>query len=131
MRELLRSHEQDIVDRVVLQLRTQPTPQPSTIPANPQGLHHLPSDTQSALHYRPPGTHAPFENPRLIRIAELESHLAELRAANQREQPLPELRAPGRSYPIQPLIIEEGESASSMVETVETLFPGVERSTLV
>ena len=35
------------------------------------------------------------------------------------------------SYPTQSLIIDEGQSASSMVESVETLFPGVERSTLV
>jgi len=131
MRELLHSHEQDIVDHVVLQLRTQPTPQPSTIPAKPPGLHHPPTDTQSSLHYRPPGTHTPFGNPTLVRIAELDTHLAESRVAEQREQPLPELRAPGTSYPIQPLIIAEGESASRMVESVETIFPGVERSTLV
>jgi len=131
MRELLRSHQQDIVNHIVLQLCTQPTPQPSTIPANPPRLHHPPSDTQSALYYRPPGTHAPFGNPTLIQIGELESQLAELRATNPREQPLPELRAPGTSYPIQPLIIEEGESPSSMVDSVETIFPGVERSTLI
>jgi len=35
------------------------------------------------------------------------------------------------SFPTQSLIIDESESASSMVESVETLFQGVERSTLV
>jgi len=35
------------------------------------------------------------------------------------------------SYPTQTPIAGEGESAGGIVDSVETLFPGVERSTLV
>ena len=131
MRELLRSHKQDIVDRVVLQLRTQPPSQPSTIPPDQLASHYPALGTQPVPHYSVPGTQPVVANPTLIRIAELETQLAELRAANQRDQPLAESRPPGTSYPTQIPIRGEGESASGIVDSVETLFPGVERSTLV
>ena len=131
MRELLRSHEQDIVDRVVLQLRTQPPSQPSTIPPDQLASHYPALGTQPVPHYSVPGTQPVVANPTLIRIAELETQLAELRAANQRDQPLAESRPPGTSYPTQIPIRGEGESASGIVDSVKTLFPGVERSTLV
>lgn len=133
MRELLRSHEQDIVDRVVLQLRTQPPPQPSSIPADPPAPHYPPPRTQPAPDYQVPGTQPAPANSTFARIAELKSQLAELRAVtqSQRVQPLAELRAPGMLYPTQSPFINEGESASIFVDSVETLFPGVERSTLV
>ena len=67
MRELLRSHEQDIVDRVVLLLRTQPNPQPAPTAPHPP-----------TLQYPAPGTQPGPANPTLVRIAELETQLAEL-----------------------------------------------------
>lgn len=131
MRELLRFHQQDIVDRVVLQLRTQPSLQPSSIPEYLPASYYPCANTQSALYYYLHGTHASPANPTLIQIAELETQLAELCAANQREQPLPKSRAPGTSNPPQSLISNDSESTSHMVDSVETLFPGVEHSILV
>ena len=120
MRELLRSHEQEIVDRVVLQLRTQHDPLPTTISSNPLPSNHPPPSIQLAP-----------ADPTLTRIAELEGQLAELRATNRHSLPLLQPRPLGMLYPTQTPIAVEGESASGIVDSVESLFPGVERSTLV
>ena len=131
MRELLHSHEQDIVDRVVLHLRSQPPPQPSITPEDQPAPHYPVPGTQPAQHYPLPGIHPAPANPTLVRIAELESQLAQLRAASHRALSLTDLNAPGMLHPTQPPILGEGKSASGIVDSVETLFPGVERSTLV
>ena len=120
MRELLRSHEQEIVDRVVLQLGMQNHSQPTTTRPDLPPTHH-----------QVPGTQPIQANPTLTRIAELEAQLAELRALNQHSQQLPQPIPLGTSYPTQTPIAVEGESAGGIVDSVETLFPGVERSTLV
>ena len=120
MRELLRSHEEDIVDRVVLRLRTtHPAFHESVLP-NRQ-LAPSPIINQRAL--------AP--NPRLAQIAELESQLAQLRQEETAQQPpLQEPRALGMYGPNPQLASMGDESASGIAESVEILFPGVERSTL-
>jgi len=121
MRELLRSHQQDIVDRVVLQLTSN----------NQNPLSPTPQQTQ-----QPPfptrGTQPHPHNPTHSRIAILESQLAELRKQSEEDLAnMREPRAPGTYYPSQPLFPHESESASTITASVEVLFPGVERSTLV
>jgi len=54
-----------------------------------------------------------------------------LRAANPPDQSRFDKSHLGTSYPTQYPIEAEGESARGIVTSVETLFPGVERSTLV
>ena len=49
MRELLRSHEQDIVDRVVLQLSTHNLPQPSHTDSNLPSSFHMHPGTQPSI----------------------------------------------------------------------------------
>jgi len=119
MRQLLRSHEQDIVDRVVLQLRAQNgVTSSSTIPAN------LATTPYSQTHQVVPG-------PTLSRITDLETQLARLHAERQLGQTNEHLlREPGTYDPTLPLATIVPESASSTVESVEILFPSVERSTL-
>jgi len=69
MRELLRSHELDIVNRVVHQLNSQiPTQHPAT------------HSTPQALPPSHSGTQPPLLSPRQLRIAKLEHQLAQLRA---------------------------------------------------
>jgi len=121
MRELLRSHEEEIVDRVMHQLRSynntgQPIPpansQPQTLPV--------------------PAAQPQQSNPTLTRIADLESQLAQLRGEMEGE---PQERGHPRAYgtysPTQAQTALADESASAMVDSVETLFPRVERTTLV
>ncbi|KAG0638324.1 hypothetical protein HOY80DRAFT_1048153 [Tuber brumale] len=121
MRELLRSHEQDIVDRVVLQLSSRNLPQSSIMNTNPQ-----------ASFYMHPGTQPSIPNPTLSRIAELESQLAQLRAQSEQERITNEPSPPGMFNPTHTLtsIPYPSESASGIIESVETIFPGVERTTL-
>ena len=121
MKEVLRSHEEEIVDRVMHQLRSynntgQPIPpansQPQTLPV--------------------PAAQPRQSNPTLTRIADLESQLAQLRGEMEGK---PQERGYPRAYgtysptPAQTALADE--SASAMVDSVETLFPGVERTTLV
>ena len=126
IRALLRSHEQDIVEQVVLRLRPDnATPHvPAEVPAeeaNPQGLHHRLRDTV-----------APPSNLLLTRITELESQLAQLREESDRIQPIPrQPRELGMYPPLPPSIVLGSESASGIAESVEILFPGVERATLI
>ena len=70
------------------------------------------------------------------RITELENQLAQLRAEQELEEVRrqdrgDELAILGTYNPLHPTFQETGESASSITESVETLFPGVERNTLV
>ena len=120
MRQQLRSHEQDIIDRVVLQLRSQEhNPRSGTAYVNPTiSPHQQGQQAESAS--------------RVNRIADLEAELAQLQAERQLLhrgglQP----RDSGTYDPILPLSAEAHKSASGTVESVEILFPGVERSTLV
>ena len=123
MRELLRSHEQEIIDRVILRVGVQnPTP-------------HAPSPTNALLPWHiPQATLLQQPNPTLVRIAELERQLAQLKG-ECRPDPQPSQpsnpRALGTYNPVHPTIPFTSESASGMADTVETLFPGVERATLV
>jgi len=71
-------------------------------------------------------------NLTLTRIADLENQLAQLRGEMQGE---PQERGHPRGYgmysPTQAQTALGDQSASAMVNSVETLFPGVERTTLV
>jgi len=80
MRELLRSHEEEIVDRVMQQLNSQS-------PLLPAVSHPIPqSDRRFSPSLR--GTQPPITNPTLIKIAELESQLGVLRAQQERHHPV-------------------------------------------
>jgi len=120
MRELLRSHEQDIINRVVLQLSSQ----------NPT----LPPATDSNFQALPPthtGTQPLIPSPTQLRISELERQLSQLRAQQELQHTSIEPSAVGTFNPTQPLVQNTSESASSMMDSVEMMFPGVERGTLV
>ena len=79
------------------------------------------------------------EQPRNLtshRITELENQLAQLRAGQELEEVRKEgrrdeLATLGTYNPLHLTFQETGESASSITESVELLFPRVERSTLV
>jgi len=119
MRELYRSHEQDIVDRVVLQLTSNnQNPQSPT----PQHAQPLPIPSQGTQPHQPHSTQS--------RIAALESQLAQMR--KESEQGLADMRDPRAVCmydPSQPLCPHESESASTIAASVEVLFPGVEPGT--
>ena len=120
MRELLRSQEDEIVDRILLRLRSQ-NKEASTTP-----LYSYPAPQPAPRQQPPPST-------TLSRIAELQSQLAQLQAEAgqlQVNHPFPMAREPGTYNPILPLPTVGTESASALGESVEALFPGVERSTL-
>ena len=121
MRELLHSHEQDIIDRVVLQLSTHNLPQPSRTDSNlPSSFH---------MH---PGTQPSILNSTQARIIELESQLAQLRAQREQQNITHEPNLLGTSNPTYTVTSTPyvSESASGIVESIERLFPGVERTTL-
>lgn len=127
MRELLRSHEQDIVNRVIDQLSSRNHSLPSPALPSPS----LPSPRVSQYSHR--GGPPPSATPILAKISQLEAQLAELRSANSQEPIVTQSRAHGTFNPTHTAtsIPGEGESASGIVDSVETLFPGVEQSTLV
>ncbi|KAG0643266.1 hypothetical protein HOY80DRAFT_1020255 [Tuber brumale] len=120
MRDLLRSHEQDIVERVVLRLSSQQLPHFPSQPQNPHAPNPPVVDTLRPV------------NRTLTRIEELERQLAELGREQDGEQATApaRTRALGMYNPTAQLIGMGGESASGMAESVELLFPGVEQSTL-
>ena len=124
MRELLRFHEQDIVDRVVLRLSSHQIPTPAAAQANPRP--YLPQSPARE-------TQPPLPNPTLTRISELEAQLAELRQVHEGAEQLvhAERRGLGTYISHPPVMELGGESASGMAESVEILCPGVERSTLI
>ena len=126
MRELLRSHEQEIVDRVILPLHSQ-----NPNPERPN--HHSPASPYSQPLLNPTqDTHRAHHGATLARITELESQLAQLRKESEQQQAL--VREPpalGTFAPAHPPTLQERESAPAIVESVEVLFPGVERSTLL
>src|SRR5205807_2194617 len=106
--------------RVLLQLTSQGlSHQPITNP-NPQIAHHP--------HL---GTQPPISDPTLVRIAELESQLAQLRAQKEAERVGIEPNPVGMLNPTHAPIAYHSESASGIIDSVETMFPGVERTTLV
>jgi len=118
MRELLRSHEEDIVNQVVRRLQ----PQVSSPTSNREHNHQpVPDPPRQELQ----------TDPTLLRIAELEAQLSQLWAERE-----PRVRAGQASrelgtYSSIPLpVVTEFESASGTAESVEALFPGVEWSTL-
>ena len=123
MRELLRSHEQDIIDRVLQQLSTQTHHR--TIPASSNPLSTHPAIANQQL---------PQPNPTQAKIQELESQLADVReqrAAEQARNENPEPGLPSMYNPTQFHMPPAGESASTTADSVEMLFPGVERSSLI
>jgi len=120
MRDLLRSHQQEIVDCVILQLNTQNAAQIPIV-----NHHHEPQQ-------RAQTTQAPQPNSTLTRIEELEAQLSRLRGETTREQTAhQQRRGTGMYDPIPISTVLASESASPFVHSVEVLFPGVERSTLV
>ena len=118
MCELLRSHEEDVVNQVVRRLQPQ-----------------VSSPTFNREHNYQPVPDPPRQelqtDPTLLRIAELEAQLSQLRAERE-----PRVRAGQASrelctYSSIPLpVVTAFESASGTAESVEALFPGIERSTL-
>ena len=121
MRELLRSQEQHIIDRVILQLtsqnQTRPMPHPGNLPAPPARTH---------------GVQPPRPSPTRIQIAQLEGQLAPLREEIQQEETIPqEARTQGTYNPIQPPAPQTSECASGIADLIKVLFPGVERGSLV
>ena len=121
MRQLLRTHEQDIVDCVFLQLQSEDhNPRPATAYVKPTIVlsHQQGQQAESAS--------------RVNRIADLEAEHVQ----HQAERQLPYQGGPlpgdsGMYDPILPLSVEAHESTSGIVKSVEILFPGVEWSTLV
>jgi len=108
MQALLHSHEQDIVDRVVLQLTSQ---RPS-----------LPQQT----------TQPPQHNPIHAKISDLEGQLALLRDEGEREwRAQREPEAACMFNPGQLPLLLASESVSGIADSVEVLFPPVELATLV
>ena len=122
MRQLLRSHEQEIVNRVLHQLTSQNHIQPVTTSHIPQPAHPLAAIVNSPL---------PQSNSTHTRIRELEYQLAELKGkvvAEQRSNAEPGTMS--TYIPTQNSIPQAGESVSATADSVESLFPGVERGTL-
>jgi len=90
----------------------------------PQHAQQLPIPTQGTQPHQPNSTHS--------RIAALESQLAELR--KQSELGLADMRVPralGIYDTSQLLFPHEGETTSTIAASVEVLFPGVQRGTIV
>ena len=111
MRILLQSHEQEILDRVVLRLSSNSHiqhPQNNFVPPLPDLRGHQPPRTEASQ----------------TRNIELESQLAQLREQEAHEQRI--AKAPGALgmyNPTRDIAATISESASGMVELVETLFP--------
>ena len=118
MRELLRSHEEDIVNQVVRRLQ----PQVSSPAFNRQHNYYpVPEPPRREQH----------TDPTLLRIAELEAQLSQLRAEREPRARAAQASRELGTYSSIPLpAVTAIESASGTVESVEALFPGVERSTL-
>jgi len=98
MRELLRSHEEDIVNQVVLRLQTQnPAASRNSIPNSQQ----INPQTSPALQ-----RNLPVADLTLVRIAELEQQLSQLRAQREsgagristHQSRLPKWQLPSGSY---------------------------------
>lgn len=120
MRALLRSHEQDIVDHFLLQLTSQNPPQ-----------HNIVNTEQQRGSNQRTETYPPLPNPITMKIVELESQLAQLRAQNELERPVIVQNPPGILNSTQIPITDQCESASKIINSVQTMFPGVERATLL
>ena len=121
MWELLRSHEEDIVKRVVQRLGSRHSIQQNAPASN------IPPQLQATQVNR-----RSQDNPTLTKIAVLENQVARLREQALENQIIPsDQRAIGMYDSNQPLPLQASESASGIADSVEILFPGVERATLV
>ena len=110
MRELFGSHEDDLVDRVVSRL-------------NNQNSRLTPAISQRQQ---------PVPNQHFDRIIDLENQLAQLRAERELMQP-PRVAPRDLTSMYNPPQVPTSfarDGASAMVESVETMFAGVERGTL-
>ena len=115
MWELLRSHEQEIVDRVVLHLGTINPGFMGPSPTSPQAASNLSHTTQAGQIH-----------PGINRIVELERQLEELphqMRVPTNQSPQRNLRVPSVSTPIYTQLPSIGESASGIADSVEILFP--------
>ena len=118
MQELLRSHENDIVNQVVPGLQLQ----------NPAAS---PSANQAIPVTQTPSYQVPVMDPGLLRITESENQLAQLRAKRYYGHAGPPAASELGSYNfIPPPATFAIESTSAITNSVEVLFLGVERSTL-
>ena len=119
MRIPLQLQEQEIVDRIVLRLSSN---------SNAEHLqNYIVPEALDLRRHRPPQ-----KLPSETLMMELESQLAQLRVQEAHEQRIchaPE--ALGRYNPTRDLVATIGESIYNKVESVEILFPGMERKTLV
>jgi len=118
MQQLLRSHEQVIVDRVLHQLSSRNHTQPVT-PSHILQAEHLAT-------LNPPSSQL---NCTQKRIQELESQLAELKGqmgAEQRSHTEPGMMSTYIQVPTRYTIPPAGKSGSTMADSVEMLFLGVE-----
>ena len=118
MRELLRSHEEDLITRVIARLRSENRTNYNANQAQP---------LQSAI---PRVDHTPID-PTRLKIRELEEQIRQLRSGQDPSDPAPQ-RLPelGMYNLILPPTTVAIESANAGAESIESLFPGVERSTL-
>ena len=118
MQELIRSHEEDIVDQVFLRLSSQnnrPTPTPPRLPT-----------IRATLSPR-----EPEPNTTRARIGDLAKQLAQLQVEQELSQASRHVgREPSTCNHTPPLAGLGIESTSATAESVEAIFPGVERSTL-
>lgn len=102
MRELLRAHKEDIIDRVFVELRNKPLFQPTVSSPNSPVLHPHHSSTQPIQYCPPPGTQPALPNSTATStIAKVGTQLAQLRTTNTPEQPQFDQRHLGTSYPTQ------------------------------
>ena len=116
---LRQSHEQEIVDRVVLRHSSNSNTQHSHNHPTPQEAHFSSNQPYRAWASQ-------------TRIVELESQLAQLWEQEDDEQRMAHApEALGKYNPTRDIGEVASESASGVVESVEILFPGVERATLV
>ena len=104
---------------ILLQLTSQSLPQSGIANTEPHTISHPRT-----------GTHPPIANLTMVRIAELECQLAQLRAQGELERTLTEQNSLGMLNPTHTLIRDQSESASGIIELVETMFPGVEKATV-
>ena len=115
----LKSHKQEIVDRVVLRLSSNSHiqhPQNNLVPQLPDLRGHQPLRREASQ----------------TGIMELESLLAQLREQEAHEERIANApRALCMYNATRDIAVTISKSGSGMVEVVETLFPGVERGTLV
>ena len=121
MSELVRSHEEDIVERVVQRLGSQNSILPKAPTSNILAQH------PAALVNRPSQ-----DKPTIAGVTVLESKLARQREQGIQNQIISNgQRAIGMFKSNQPLPLQASEGALAIGDSVEVLIAGVERATLV